>query len=153
HQVVHDGFRVGDGVVGEPAQILARRALYDFALAAYLEAAVEPPAQYRQRAPRVRQAHLQPPARGPYAAEDEMGRGDGGLERIAEQIDEIELLQALVVDHHRVEEDRQPEVGGTLVNREEAAIRKLAVAHGRRHVHPAYARQLRRALQFLESEP
>ncbi len=119
--------------------------------------------RHRERDPRdgerkkpagMRQVHIQPGKRIHHAAQHQRGRGDGGLERIAQHVHHREILldQALVNRVHVVKKKREAECLAPLPHRPERLLAQIPVLYVLRHVDGAHARQARSALQFLEGE-
>src|SRR6266542_1189667 len=143
---------VADGVVGEAAEIGAEgllRAL--LRLGANLLAVTEPAVKIRQRPARVGQADLERREPVEHATEDQMRRGDGGVEWIAEEIAQVEGREPLGADHaERMEQHGQTERGGALEDREEGRIGELPPADIGAHVDAADAGQSRGAIELGE---
>ncbi len=143
---------MADGVVGEAAEIGAEgllRAL--LRLGANLLAVTEPAVKIRQRPARVGQADLERREPVEHATEDQMRRGDGGVEWIAEEIAQVEGREPLGADHaERMEQHGQTERGGALEDREEGRIGELPPADIGAHVDAADAGQSRGAIELGE---
>src|SRR5256712_6856769 len=100
--------RVTDGVVGEAPQVGPERPLgLVLVLRAHALAVLHAPGEIRNRAAGVGQEHVQPGKPVENATQDEMGGGDGRVERIAEHVGQGEGLQPVVgADHgERMQQD------------------------------------------------
>jgi hypothetical protein len=140
-----------DGVIGEAAQIAARRLRELLGFLAHLPAVIDAPDQDRQRATRMRQVDVQVGVAVEHAAEDQVARGDRGVERIAEQIGEIEALHALATDGlQRMQEHRQAELLDPREDRLEGRIVEIAVVDVGAHVDAAHARQLAHPVELVD---
>src|SRR5713226_5834863 len=83
--------RVADGVVGEAPKVRAERTLgLVLVFWPHALAVLHAPGQIGNGAAGVGQQHVQPRKAVEHAAEDQMRRGDGGVEGIAEQVVQIE---------------------------------------------------------------
>src|SRR2546425_1257232 len=89
--------RGADRVVREAPQVRAERALgLVLVLGAHALAVLDAAGEIRDGAAGVGQHHVQPREAVEDAAEDEVRRGDGGVEGIAEQVVQVERLEPIV---------------------------------------------------------
>src|SRR2546422_1876094 len=102
--------RVADRVVGEAPQIRVEGAPgHALGLGPHLLAVGEPADEIRHGAAGVRQADLEVREAVEHAAEDEVRGGDGGVERVAEEVVQVETAQTVGADDgERVQQDGQP---------------------------------------------
>ena len=140
-----------DGVVGEAAQIAARRLRKVLGLFPDPPAVVDAADQDRQRAARMRQIDLQVGMAVEHPAEDQVAGGDRGVDRVAEQIAEVEALHALAADGlDRMQEHWQPELLDPGEDRFEQGVVEVAIVDVGAHVDAAHARHIAHAIELVD---
>src|SRR6266850_6207411 len=152
-EVLHRRGRVADRVVREPSEIGVERTLRDaLRLRPHLLPVGEPADEVRQGAAGMRQADLELREPVEHAAEDEVRGGDGGVERVAEEVVEVVAPQPVAgADHgERVQQDGQPPGLAGRENRREGRVRQLAPVDVGAEVDAADAGQRGRALELDE---
>src|SRR5215813_1440476 len=143
--------RVADGVVGEAPEIGAERALgLVLVFRADTLAVLHAAGKIWNRAAGVGQQHVEPREPVEDATQDEVRGRDGGVERIAEQVTQVERLQTIVgADHgERMQEHGQLELLTALEHRCERRVREIAARDVRAHVYGADAGQASRPLEL-----
>src|ERR1700693_1522603 len=108
---LHDLLGMDDGVVEESVQIRARSLGKLLDLRAHLPAVVDAADQDEQSPAAMGPAEAEVGMAVEHAAEDEVARGDGRVDGIAQEIGEIEFPQAIAADGlQRMQEDGQVEL-------------------------------------------
>ena len=110
------------------------------------------PREIRDGAAGVGQEHVQPREPIEDAAQDEMSGRNGGVERVAEQVAQVERLQPVVGPDHgeRVQEHGQLELLTALEDRRERRVREIAARDVGAHVDGADAGQAGRPLELAD---
>jgi hypothetical protein len=138
-EVLDHRIGVADRIVVKAPQVLHRAVPDVLEIGPLLPAAIEPPDEPRERAARVRQHDVELRESIQHPAEDQVRGRDGALERIAQEVGEIELLQPLVADHEdRVQEERQLERLDGFVHGEERLVGEVPAVDLGGHVEAAH---------------
>lgn len=85
---------VRDRIVAKPAQVAAGLLCQALRFRTHRPARIDPPDKDWQSATRVRQGEVQRRILVQHPAQNQMGRSDRGIERIAEQVAQIEVGQS-----------------------------------------------------------